>query len=278
MELPVGGDFLTRQFDLASSTLMTFMRGGIGVAARPAAVRPTYVFELYDLEGCPYCRLVREALTELDLDAAIYPCPRNGTRFRPKAVQLGGKAQFPLLVDPNSGRQLYGSAEIVRYLFRTYGPGDLPLHWQWIELHKLGSGLAGLPRLSAGMKARPSRAPNQALELYSFESSPFARLVRERLCELELPYVVRSVGRTAPSDWVPPGVRQTLGVGYEPDSLNRRTLLARAGAVSIPYLVDANTGVELGESKEIIDYLERTYAVAGPGDQVKASMQRSPVP
>jgi len=257
----VSGDFLTRQYDVASSLLMTFMRGGFGVATRPAAYRPVYTFELYEFEGCPYCRLVREALTELDLDATVYPCPKGGDRYRPRVAELGGKIQFPFLVDPNNGRQLYESAEIVRYLFQTYGTGDLPLHWRWIEVHKLGSGLAGLTRLSAGVRARPSRAPAQALELYSFESSPFARLVRETLCELELPYLLRSAGRSTAADWIPPAIRQALAIEHEPATLNRRTLLARAGKVSIPYLVDPNTAVELSDSEQIINYLEQTYAV-----------------
>jgi len=253
-------DFLTRQFDVASSVLMTFLRGGVGVATRPAGSRPAYLFELYDIEGCPYCRLVREALTELDLDATIYPCPKGGTRFRPRVAELGGQMQVPFLVDPNSGRQLYESADIVRYLFETYGDGGLPLHWQWIELQKLGSGVAGLPRLRAGVSARPSRLPARPLELYSFEASPFARLVRETLCELELPYVLRSAGRSTASDWVPPPVRRALALDHEPETLNRRTLLQRAGIVSIPYLVDPNTGVELAESDAIISYLESNYA------------------
>lgn len=255
-------DFLTRQFDVASSVLMTFMRGGVGVATRPAASRPAYLFELYDIEGCPFCRLVREALTELDLDATIYPCPKGGTRFRPKVAELGGQTQFPFLVDPNNGRRLYESADIVRYLFETYGGGELPLHWQWIDLQKLGSGVASLPRFRAGITARPSRAPAQPLELYSFESSPFARLVREKLCELELPYVLRSAGRSTASDWVPPPVRRALALNHEPETVNRRTLLERAGTVSIPYLVDPNTGVELAESDAIISYLESNYAGA----------------
>lgn len=39
----------------------------------------------------------------LDLDVDVFPCPKGGTVWRPKAVELGGKAQFPFLVDPNSG-------------------------------------------------------------------------------------------------------------------------------------------------------------------------------
>ena len=253
---------LSRQLDVASSVIMTFMRGGVGMATQPAQVRPAYLFEFYEFEGCPYCRVVREALTELDLDATIYPCPKGGERFRPKALALGGKTQFPFLVDPNNGRQLYESADIVRYLFQEYGQRELPLHWRWVELQQMGSGLAGLSRFGAGVKVRGSKAPEQALELYSFESSPFGRLVRETLCELELPYVLRSVGRNTASDWVPPGLRRALGIKAEPETVNRKALLERAGEISIPYLVDPNTGKELSESGDIIDYLERTYALA----------------
>jgi hypothetical protein len=32
----------------------------------------------------------------------------------------------------------------------------------------------------------------------------YQRAVRELLCELEIPYLLRSVGRSYVSDWVPP--------------------------------------------------------------------------
>jgi glutathione S-transferase len=251
----------THDLKVAGSLMTTALRGGMGIATEPVANRPVYLFELYEFEGCPYCRLVREALTELDLDALIYPCPKGGERFRPTAIEQGGKAQFPFLVDPNSGQQLYESADIVRYLFETYGQRPLPLHWQLMPLQKLGSSLAGTARLGAGLRARPSRLPAQPLELYSFESSPFARPVRELLCELELPYILRSAGRSTPSDWLPPGLRKMLGIEAQPETVNRRALLERAGAISIPYLVDPNHNRELAESAAIIDYLEATYGV-----------------
>ena len=246
---------------VATSLATTMLRGGLGVATHPCPVQPKLPLELYEFEGCPYCRIVREALTELDLDASIFPCPKGGVRFRPRVVELGGKAQFPFLVDPNTGRRLYESADIVRYLFETYGQRELPLHWRLPGLQQLGSGIAGLPRLGAGSRARPSRAPAHALELYSFESSPFARPVRELLCELEIPYTLRSVGRSTPSDWVPPALRDMLSIHPEPATNNRRQLLRRAKRISIPYLVDPNTGTELAESTEIIDYLKTTYAL-----------------
>lgn len=46
---------------------------------------------------------VREAISILDLDVTVYPCPKGGQVWRPKAVELGGKAQFPFLVDNNTG-------------------------------------------------------------------------------------------------------------------------------------------------------------------------------
>jgi glutathione S-transferase len=250
------------ELDLATSLAATLMRGGLGTFARPAQRRPALLFELYEFEGCPYCRLVREALTELDLDALIFPCPKGGTRYRPRALEIGGKQQFPLLVDPNTGRSMYESADIITYLFETYGPGKLPLHWQWIGVQQVASGFAGLPRASAGRRAAPHRSdrvPAQPLELYSFESSPFARLVRERLCELELPWILRSCGRTTASDWLPPQVRDALKVEPQPGTVNRLTLQARAGRISIPYLVDPNTGIEMAESRAILDYLDETY-------------------
>jgi glutathione S-transferase len=231
----------------------------MGISTHPAAERPKELLELYEFEGCPYCRLVREALTELDLDALVYPCPKGGERFRPKAIALGGKRQFPFLVDPNTGRQMYESADIVRYLFQTYGQCEPPLHWRMVALQKLGSALAGVPRLGAGVRVRRSRLPAQPLELYSFESSPFARPVRELLCEMEIPYVLRAAGRNTALDWVPPFLRERLTVEARPRTLNRKALLARAGRISIPYLVDPNTGIELAESADIIEYVRNTY-------------------
>jgi glutathione S-transferase len=105
----------------------------------------------------------------------------------------------------------------------------------------------------------PSKEPEQPLELYSFESSPFARVVRERLSELELPYVLRSAGRSTMADWVPPALRDAMKWRHEPQTVNRQTLKQRAGRVTIPYLVDPNTGTELGESAAILEYLDATY-------------------
>ncbi len=257
--------------DLLASTLASVSRFGRGINARPAAVRPAVPLELYEFEGCPYCRLVREVLTELDLDAMVYPCPKGGTRWRPQAAALGGKQQFPFLVDPNAGRSLYESADIIAYLFETYGHRPVPAAWRLRRSQRLSSLAASALRPRAGTRARSSRAPDQPLELYSLEASPFARLVRETLSELEIAYLLRNVGRTRLAEFVPPFVRDRLSLPIAPASDNRKAFQARAGRVMVPYLIDPNTGVEMFESAAIRRYLLETYA-ADAGDVAPESV------
>ena len=81
------------------------------------------MLKLYDLEGCPFCRLAREALTELDLDVEIIPVAKGDTETREALKALGGKVQMPYLIDPNTGVQMYESFDIVNYLYDQYGNG-----------------------------------------------------------------------------------------------------------------------------------------------------------
>lgn len=251
---------LAHNADVLTSSVTSALRGWTGISSKPAAIKPSKTLELYEFEGCPYCRLVREGLTELDLDVIVYPCPKRGTRFRPRVTNMGGKTQFPFLVDPNTGEQMYESLDILAYLYATYGQRPLPLKWRAGALQKLGSIGSGIPRFGKGVSARPSHAPAKKLELYSFEASPFARPVRELLCELELPYVLHNAGRTSMLDWVPPPVRDALNIVPASDIENRKELLERAGRISIPYLVDPNSGTELSNSSDILRYLDETYS------------------
>lgn len=227
---------------------------------------PPQLLKLYDIEACPYCRLVREVLSELDLDAVILPCPKNGTRYRNEAIRVGGKAQFPLLVDDNTGRVIYESGDIVDYLYAQYGRGR---RRRWRLLHPLAvisSQAASLLMLRlgglTGLRARPSRAPQQWLELYSFEASPFSKPVRARLCELELGYQLRSTAKAHWRDIGPPSFRDQLFKGEKGTSRNRRWLAEHTGQVQVPYLIDANTGTAMYESAAILRYLDQTYAAA----------------
>ncbi len=246
--------------NLFTSTLASSLRGWQGIVARTDAEQPGELLTLYEFENCPYCRIVREVLTELDIDALIFPCPKGGERYRDAVLARGGKAQFPYLVDPNTGAEMYNSMEIVRYLYQQYGGGDVPLKWRVATLQKVSSSLASVARITRGTYAVPSTPPVEPLELYSFEGSPFARPVRETLCQMEIPYILRSCGRSEPGEWLPPRLRERLGL--EPGSKlhNRTALLEKEGKQGIPYLVDPNTGEALFESEAIVAYLQDTYA------------------
>ena len=46
---------------------------------------------------------VREAVAVLDLEVLYRPCPANGPTWRAKVREMGGKASFPFMHDPNTG-------------------------------------------------------------------------------------------------------------------------------------------------------------------------------
>jgi glutathione S-transferase len=232
---------MQRMLDVSSSIAATLVRGAQGLRVRGLGPRPARPVVLYEFESCPFCRKVREALTALDLEADIRPCPKGGERFRPEVVARGGKAQFPYLVDPNTGKEMYESDAIVKYLFAEYGAGPPPaaLLGSWAAI---SGSLASALRLGQGTNAEPSRAPARPLELWSFEASPFSRIVREKLCTLELPYRIHNLGKGSPS---------------------RTAFAERTKKMQVPYLVDPNTGVAMFESADIVAYLERTYRLEG---------------
>lgn len=244
--------------DMASSLLASTAcswRGSMVRVAQPEAVEGIV---LYEFEGCPFCRVVREVLTELDLDADIRPCPAGGRVHRPQAVELGGRSQFPLLI--LDGVAIYESAEIIAALYARYGQGQQPPGRIARRLALAGSQLATLSRGLGGLRARPSKQPRQPLLLYSFESSPYSRLVRERLCELEIPYRLKSFGKARATDIGPPSVRTRFFPQAPVASRNRQELLAKTGRTQVPYLEDPNTGAAMFESKVICNYLETVYA------------------
>ncbi len=233
---------MNRALDVATSLAATLARGALGLKVGSLGPRPEKPLELYEFEACPFCRKVREALTLLDLDALVLPCPKGGPRFREEVKRRGGKYQFPYLVDPNTGKELYESDEIVGYLFERYGAGRPPFLLAGGVLTNLSAGLASALRPGRGARYRPARAPEVPLELWSFEASPFCRIVRECLSSLELPYRLHNIGKGSPK---------------------RPAFIERSGKMMVPWLVDPNTGTATFESADIVRYLERTYAKRG---------------
>lgn len=227
---------------IVSSALASGVRFPLGHRVGALGPRPVQMLELYEFEACPFCRKVREALTMLDLDVLVRPSPHGGERFRPEAIARGGRVQFPLLIDPNEDLVLYESDDIVRHLYARYGAGGPPpLGLRLGALGNLTSGVASVLRLASGRSATKSRAPDEPLHLWSFELSPYSRRVREKLSELELPYVLHNLGR---------------------GSEKRPAFLERTGKVMVPYLEDPNTGTKMFESRDIVRYLATTYGIA----------------
>lgn len=229
-----------RAFEVASSLAVSVVRLGAGRTVSRPARAPEKLLELYEFEACPFCRKVREALSVLDLDAIIYPSPRGGQRFREEAIAKSGKRMFPFLVDPNTGTSMLESNDIIRYLASTYGDGSgsIPLGLRLGALTDVSSAMSSVFRIGKGRAARPSRRPEKLLELWSFEASPYCRLVREALTSLEIPYVLHNVGKNSPK---------------------RKAFIERSGKMQVPYLVDPNTSTSMFESADIVRYLEATY-------------------
>ena len=225
--------------DAITSSMVSVIRGGAGSTVGRLGPRPDQPIAIYEFEACPFCRKVREAVTNLDLSVRIFPCPPGGQRYRPEVERMGGKRQFPFMIDPNTGQQMYESDEINRHLYERYGAGPVPLSLRLGPITTISSALASLPRPTR--RARPGRLPDQPLELWGYEASPYCRLVREVLCEMELNYIQHNVGVGSPS---------------------RGEFTTRSGRMQVPYLIDPNVNVGMFESGDIIKHLRTTYGRA----------------
>jgi glutathione S-transferase len=245
--------------DLSSFTA-TLVRLGRGLNRSVTADQrpePKQLLELYDFEACPYCRKVREALSELDLDYLEHPVAK-GSAHRAQLTALGGKVQAPYLIDPNTGTRLYESDEIIAYLNETYGGGhragwSLPVP---SVIDNLNSALASGVRFGRGGRCRVTDRPAtlEPLTLYNMEGSPYCRKVRETLSELDLDYIVRNLPKGSPK---------------------RAALTKRGGKMQVPYLVDPNTDRAMYESDDIIAYLEAQYGPHQSGHAAKTRRRAS---
>ena len=167
---------MLRILDVSTSILTSLARLGSGGKVASPGARPERLLELYEFENCPFCRKAREALSILDLDAKIYPCPKSGPKYRPELVERGGKAQFPYLIDPNTGTEMYESNHIVRYLFEHYGNGRVPILLKPGPQNDLTTSLASMvrpflrgPHLQSRTRSRPAA---RAIQLRSLTVLP----------------------------------------------------------------------------------------------------------
>ena len=80
---------------------------------------------LYVLPGCPYCRMVKRTLSDLGLEYEEVQVPASHAK-RSTVEEISGQTGVPVLVDPAHGVEgMPESRDIVEYLRRTYGNGDV---------------------------------------------------------------------------------------------------------------------------------------------------------
>lgn len=257
---------LKHQIKVVQALFSGLAQGGRGVTGTPYPKQPKLPLKLYEFEGSPYCRRVREVLTLLNLDYEVYPCPKGGTKYRPVVKQLGGKTQFPFLVDENTEAQLYESEAIVHYLFTHYGRnGKTPQKYAHYPKTPYVAYVGTLVNSASGVWINPKiknrAAPEQLLELWGFEASPFTRIVRGVLTELELPFKFYNVAKERWQDMGPAVLRLKPGKYVPLEGGKREQVMHVMGRdIQVPYLIDPNTEVALFESADIVTYLKRTYS------------------
>lgn len=254
----------------AQATASTLLRGGRGNMGTPTPIEPEKLLILYEHEACPYSRRVREVMTHLNLDYESRPSPHKGRVYRDELKAVSGKTQVPFLVDDNTDDKIIDSQAIIDHLFKHYSKeGQTPEKYQAPKSDNatLMNKSASIASMMRGVKASHPKKnknrgkPDELLQLYGFEASPFCRLVRERLCALEVGYINRNVAREKIGDIGVFGVRLNLGE-YHPIKGGKRERIMNEvmhGKLQFPYLIDPNTNTEMFESQDIIDYLNETY-------------------
>ena len=230
---------MIRPLDVTTSLLTTIGRLASGARVGTLGKLPARPLELYEFEACPFCRKVREALSILDLEVMVYPCPKGGP---PSGRACASRVERAVPV-PGGSEHRARDVRVERH--------------RRVSVHEIrrrprarGARRRGCSRMcrrccpgcgaSAAGAGTAARAPGTAARALIFEASPFSRIVREALSSLELGYRLHNVAQ---------------------GSARREAFRARAGRMMVPYLSDPNTGVEMFESADIVAYLNETYAI-----------------
>ena len=234
----------------AGSYIAGILRPGRGDMVSPAAklekespsAEPLI---LYSYEGNQFCRLVRETLTELDI---VYEL-RNAGKESPRRAELasitGGSSQCPYIIDPSTGTSMSESADIISYLYKTYGkytpPNEL-LQWASDTIVPLISPLLKkIAPIQAGSNREDTATYQQELEtaktdiqnevnsnnvvIYTYELSPFSTEATAVLDNLNIEYKEISLGK----EWFP-------GLVSPDGSIKRAALLEMTGQSSLPHI------------------------------------------
>ena len=75
------------------------------------------MIRLYNIDGCGYCAMVREALSRLELEykKVDVPWPHH---LRKEVIEISGQSTVPVLIDGDV--VLSDEYEIIDYLKKTY--------------------------------------------------------------------------------------------------------------------------------------------------------------
>ncbi len=246
--------FLYANWHALSSRLLVHWTLGRGRTVEESSTQPAQPIVLYEYNGCPFCQRLRAVVSELDLDATVYPTPRvtikgyartGESRYRPVVAEKAGEVMFPFMEDPNTGISLLDSEAIMDYLRVTYGGGALPRAFSALPISQL---MLRSLRLSMyfGVLRVPGHLPAQPLELFAAQGNPRCIPVFDALSCLELPY-----------HW------KTCALG----SRKLGELRDRSGSDQLPYLTDPNTGFSSNNSRRIVAYLYETYQAGNIPDE-----------
>ena len=110
-----GSDPRGRDADVTGS----LKRGTAGAFYARPSVPVAKPLQLWAYEASPFCALVRETLSALEIPYVSQPCARGSTR-RTTLQRRAGTFQVPYLEDPNTGVAMFESAEIIEYLRASY--------------------------------------------------------------------------------------------------------------------------------------------------------------
>jgi glutaredoxin len=207
---------------------------------------------LYSYEGNQFCRLVREVLTELDVPYELRNVGKQSPRREELAKWTGGSTQCPYLIDPSTNVALAESADIIRYLYKTYAlwtpPNEL---LQWFSenvMEVLKPVFQQLAPLQAGSKQEASELYEQRMAVarteldqeiqsapvvvYTYEWSPFSSECTALLQNLGVDYKEISLGK----EWIP-------GLMVPGGAEKRAVLLERTDQSSLPHVFIGGTSI-----------------------------------
>ena len=235
----------------AASFLPGLLRAGRGERVCSAASatsslqvpRPSKPLILYSYEGNQFCRLVREVLTELDLTYELRSAGKSSPRRARMATMTGGSSQCPYLIDENTDTAMFESADIVRYLYKTYAlwtpPSELlegasavvtpllrPVYQKLAPLQAGSSGEDTAAYDAAIAKATSEieeEVASNAVVIYTYSLSPFCTEATALLDNLNVNYKEISLGK----EWLP---------GLIDHPVKRAALGTMTGQTSLPHV------------------------------------------